>query len=120
MFCVVNVKSVKKRQEIIKAASEVFRELGFERASMSKICTRYIFTKRFLHFLYPSKLMKIRRITISQSGITNLGKFTYKSRIVKSNKILSTYLKIISYLSFLHAQALFAHFFLLHIMNYLK
>jgi AcrR family transcriptional regulator len=139
----MRIKTEAKRQEIIKAASEVFKELGFERASMSKICSRvggskttlynyfsskeelfvevvsisnadefnfvheiiendneindmhgqlYIFGKRFLRFVYSPKLIKLRRLTISQSGITDLGKITYNNRIVRSRTILSKYL----------------------------
>lgn len=139
----MRIKTEAKRQEIIKAASEVFKEFGFERASMSKICAKlggskttlynyfsskeelfvevisisnadefnfvhetiendneindmheqlYIFGKRFLHFVYSPKLIKLRRLTISQSGITDLGKITYNNRIVKSRNILSKYL----------------------------
>lgn len=139
----MRTKTEVKRQAIIKAASEVFREFGFERASMSKICSRvggskttlynyfsskeelfvevisianaekfdfvhetidskneindlhtqlYEFGKRFLSFLYSPKLIKLRRLTISQSGISDLGKITYKNRILKSRNILSKYL----------------------------
>jgi AcrR family transcriptional regulator len=139
----MRIKTEAKRQEIIKAASEVFKEFGFERASMSKICAKlggskttlynyfsskeelfvevvsisnadefnfvheiiendneindihgrlYIFGKRFLSFLYSPKLIKLRRLTINQSGITDLGKITYNNRILKSRNILSKYL----------------------------
>lgn len=137
-------KTEAKKQEIIRAASEIFKEFGFERASMSKICSRfggskttlynyfsskeelffevisianaekfdfihetidtkneindvkeqlYIFGKRLLTFIYSPKLKKLRRLTISQSGITDLGKITYKNRILKSREILSKYLE---------------------------
>jgi len=136
-------KTEEKREEIIKAASEVFREYGFERASMSKISSKlggskttlynYFsskeelffevisianaeksdfmhkvidtkneitnvheqlceFGKRFLNFVYSPKLKKIRRLTISQSEITDLGKITYKNRILKGQEIVSKYL----------------------------
>ncbi len=136
-------KTEKKRKEIIKAATEIFKEYGFERASMSKICSRFggskttlynyfsskeelfveiiaianedetnfvhkpinnnkkienlhsellEFGKRFLKFVYSPKLKKIRRLTINQSEITDLGKITYKNRILKSHEILSNYL----------------------------
>jgi len=136
-------KSEVKKQEIIKAASEIFKEFGFEKASMSKICSRvggskttiynyfsskeelffevisianidkfdyihepintkeevlnlqvelYEFGTRFLNFIYSPKLKKLRRLTISKSGITNLGQLTYNSRILKSREILAAYL----------------------------
>ena len=136
-------KTEAKRQAIIQAASEIFKEFGFERASMSKICSRFggskttlynyfsskeelffevisianadkfdfihetietkdeiddvreqlnEFGKRLLNFIYSPKLKKLRRLTISQSGITELGEITYKNRILKSSEILSKYL----------------------------
>ncbi|RXK14082.1 TetR family transcriptional regulator [Halarcobacter mediterraneus] len=136
-------KTQEKKEEILKAASEIFKEFGFERASMSKISSRlggskatlynyfsskeelffevisienaqesdfvhkvidtkneindlptqlYKFGKRFLNFVYSKKMIEIRRLTISQSGITDLGKITYKNRVLKSQEILSKYL----------------------------
>ncbi|XPV69508.1 MAG: TetR/AcrR family transcriptional regulator [Halarcobacter sp.] len=133
-----------KRQSIIQAATEVFKEYGFERASMSKICARvggskttlynYFsskeelffevisisnagefelvhepidknskvtnvhtqlceFGKRYLAFLYSPKLKELRRLTISQSGITDLGKITYNNRVKKSQVVISNYLE---------------------------
>ncbi|MGB5920515.1 TetR/AcrR family transcriptional regulator, partial [Arcobacter sp.] len=137
-------KTETKRQTIIQAATEVFREFGFERASMSKICARaggskttlynYFsskeelffevisisnadefkfahkpidesneienvheqlceFGKRYLAFLYSPKLKELRRLTISQSGITDLGKIAYNNRILKSQNIISKYIE---------------------------
>lgn len=139
----MRIKTEAKRQEIIQSAAEIFEEFGFERASMSKICSRvggskttlynYFsskeelffevvsisnsddfdfafevlnssknienvhdqlceFGKRFLSFLYSPKLIKLRRLTISQSGITDLGKITYNNRILKSRDLVSKYL----------------------------
>ncbi len=139
----MRTKTEAKRQEIIQAAAKIFEEFGFERASMSKICSKvggskttlynyfsskeelffevvsisnsqeFDFTfevlnsseeienvdaqlrefgKRFLSFLYSPKLIKLRRLTISQSGITDLGKITYNNRILKSRDLVSKYL----------------------------
>jgi AcrR family transcriptional regulator len=136
-------KTETKRQAIIQAATEVFKEFGFERASMSKICARvggskttlynYFsskeelffevvsisnaeefkfvhkpidesneiedineqlseFAKRYLAFLYSPKLKELRRLTISQAGITDLGKIAYNNRVLKSQSIISKYL----------------------------
>jgi|TARA_R110002050_G_scaffold140240_2_gene264943 AcrR family transcriptional regulator len=137
-------KTETKRQTIIQAATEVFREFGFERASMSKICARaggskttlynYFpskeelffevisisneeefqfvyetisesakienayeqlceFGKRQLAFLYSPKLRELRKLTISQSGITDLGRIAYNNRVLKSQNIISTFLE---------------------------
>ncbi|WP_321311485.1 TetR/AcrR family transcriptional regulator [Halarcobacter sp.] len=137
-------KTEEKKEEIIKAAKEVFKEFGFEKASMSKISSKlggskatlynyfsskeelffevisianaqesdfvhqiidtknetldihtqlYKFGKRFLNFVYSQKMVEIRRLTISQSEITNLGRITYKNRVLKSREILSKYLE---------------------------
>ncbi len=137
-------KTEEKKEEIIKAAKEVFKEFGFEKASMSKISSKlggskatlynyfsskeelffevisianaqesdfvhqiidtknetldihtqlYEFGKRFLNFVYSQKMVEIRRLTISQSEITNLGRITYKNRVLKSREILSKYLE---------------------------
>lgn len=53
----------------------------------------YEFGKRFLNFVYSQKMVEIRRLTISQSEITNLGRITYKNRVLKSREILSKYLE---------------------------
>ncbi len=137
-------KTEEKKEEIIKAAKEVFKEFGFEKASMSKISSKlggskatlynyfsskeelffevisianaqesdfvhqiidtknetldihtqlYEFGKRFINFVYSKKMVEIRRLTISQSEITNLGRITYKNRVLKSREILSKYLE---------------------------
>ncbi len=137
-------KTEEKKEEIIKAAKEVFKEFGFEKASMSKISSKlggskatlynyfsskeelffevisianaqesdfvhqiidtknetldihtqlYEFGKRFLNFVYSQKMVEIRRLTISQSEITNLGRITYKNRVLKSREIFSKYLE---------------------------
>lgn len=137
-------KTEKKKEEIIKAAEAIFKEFGFEKASMSKISSKlggskatlynyfsskeelffevitisnaqesdfvhkvidskkeivdihkqlYEFGKRFLNFVYSKKMMEIRRLTISQSEMTDLGKITYKNRVLKSREILSKYLE---------------------------
>lgn len=48
-------KSETKRQAIVDAAAEVFREFGFERASMSEICSRVGGSKATLYNYFPSK-----------------------------------------------------------------
>lgn len=49
------IKTEEKRQAIIKAATEAFQELGFERTSMSEICTRVGGSKATLYNYFPSK-----------------------------------------------------------------
>jgi AcrR family transcriptional regulator len=51
----VKTKTEAKRQAIIKAATEVFREVGFERASMSEIRARIGGSKATLYNYFPSK-----------------------------------------------------------------
>lgn len=48
-------KSESKRQAILDAAAQVFREFGFERSSMSEICSRVGGSKATLYNYFPSK-----------------------------------------------------------------
>ena len=48
-------KTEAKRQEILKAAAEVFREVGYERATMSDIRARIGGSKATLYNYFPSK-----------------------------------------------------------------
>jgi AcrR family transcriptional regulator len=52
---VVKSKTEAKRQEILKAAAEVFREVGYERATMSDIRARIGGSKATLYNYFPSK-----------------------------------------------------------------
>ena len=51
----MKTKTESKRQAILKAAAEVFREMGFERASMSEIRSRIGGSKATLYNYFPSK-----------------------------------------------------------------
>ena len=51
----MRIKTEEKRQAILEVATAVFRELGFERASMSEICTRLGGSKATLYNYFPSK-----------------------------------------------------------------
>ncbi|MBV8307366.1 MAG: TetR/AcrR family transcriptional regulator [Gammaproteobacteria bacterium] len=51
----MKTKTEAKRQEILRAAAEVFREVGFERASMSEIRARVGGSKATLYNYFPSK-----------------------------------------------------------------
>ena len=48
-------KTEAKRQAIVDMAAEVFREMGFERASMSEICRRVGGSKATIYNYFPSK-----------------------------------------------------------------
>jgi len=51
----MKTKTEAKRQAILNAAAEVFREVGFERASMSEIRARIGGSKATLYNYFPSK-----------------------------------------------------------------
>ena len=51
----MKTKTEAKRQAILQAAAEVFREVGFERASMSEIRSRIGGSKATLYNYFPSK-----------------------------------------------------------------
>jgi AcrR family transcriptional regulator len=51
----MKTKTESKRQGILKAAADVFREVGFERASMSEIRARIGGSKATLYNYFPSK-----------------------------------------------------------------
>ena len=51
----MKTKTESKRQDILKAAADVFREVGFERASMSEIRARIGGSKATLYNYFPSK-----------------------------------------------------------------
>jgi AcrR family transcriptional regulator len=51
----MKTKTESKRQAILKAAAEVFREVGFDRASMSDIRERVGGSKATLYNYFPSK-----------------------------------------------------------------
>lgn len=48
-------KTEAKRQAIVDVAAEVFREMGFERASMAEICRRVGGSKATIYNYFPSK-----------------------------------------------------------------
>jgi AcrR family transcriptional regulator len=52
---VARVRTEQKRDEIVRIASEVFEELGFERASMATISERLGGSKATLYGYFPSK-----------------------------------------------------------------
>jgi len=51
----MKVKTEAKRQAILEVAAQVFREAGFERASMSEICTRVGGSKATIYNYFASK-----------------------------------------------------------------
>src|SRR5580700_4792842 len=51
----MKTKTESKRQAILQAAAEVFREVGFDRASMSDIRARVGGSKATLYNYFPSK-----------------------------------------------------------------
>lgn len=51
----MRVRTEARRQAILKAAREVFRDQGFERASMDAICERAGGSKATLYSYFPSK-----------------------------------------------------------------
>jgi len=51
----MKMKTETKRQAILEVAAKTFRELGFERTSMSEICTRVGGSKATLYNYFPSK-----------------------------------------------------------------
>ncbi|RJF95762.1 TetR/AcrR family transcriptional regulator [Noviherbaspirillum saxi] len=51
----MRTKSETRRQAILKAASEIFRETGFERTSMETICKHVGYSKATLYSYFPSK-----------------------------------------------------------------
>ena len=51
----MRTKTEEKRQAIIDVAAATFGELGFERTSMSEICTRLCGSKATLYNYFPSK-----------------------------------------------------------------
>lgn len=67
----MKVKTEAKRQAILKAAAEVFQEMGFERASMSDIRERVGGSKATLYNYFPSK-DKLFFEVMHQSKVTEL------------------------------------------------
>ncbi len=51
----MKTKTESKRQAILKAAADVFRDVGFERASMEEIRARIGGSKATLYNYFPSK-----------------------------------------------------------------
>jgi AcrR family transcriptional regulator len=71
----MKTKTESKRQAILKAAAEVFQEVGFERASMSEIRARIGGSKATLYNYFPSK-EKLFFEVMYQATETKLGAIT--------------------------------------------
>ena len=71
----MKTKTESKRQAILKGATEVFREVGFERASMSDIRARIGGSKATLYNYFPSK-EKLFFEVMYQSTVAELGAIT--------------------------------------------
>jgi AcrR family transcriptional regulator len=67
---VARVRTEQKRDEIVRIASEVFEELGFERASMATISERLGGSKATLYGYFPSKDDLLKAV-ISHQVITH-------------------------------------------------
>jgi AcrR family transcriptional regulator len=138
----MKTKTESKRQAIIKAAAEVFRAVGFDRASMSDIRARvggskatlynYFpsketlffevmhdpkereledivrtlnpaatdlrrelmnFGQKFLAVLYSPETIAIRRLTISESRHSDIGKMSFEHATVPIEKRVAEFLK---------------------------
>jgi AcrR family transcriptional regulator len=136
-------KTEAKRQAILDVAAEAFRELGFERTSMSEICARVggskatiynyfpskevllfevmfqsvetefeavhdatitmkdniaeslqCFGERFLAFLYSPQIQAQRRLAISESGRTELGRLMYERGVLRSQHLIAELLRV--------------------------
>lgn len=62
----MRVKTEERREHILKVASEVFLETGFERASMAEISTRVGGSKATLYSYFPSKAALFVATTLLQ------------------------------------------------------
>jgi AcrR family transcriptional regulator len=138
----MKMKTEAKRQAILAVAADAFRELGFERTSMSEICARvggskatiynYFpskeillfevmfqsveaefeaihnatvtttddiveslqhFGERFLAFLYSPQIQAQRRLAISESGRTELGRLMYERGVLRSQNLIAELLR---------------------------
>ena len=58
----MRVRSEEKRQEIVRIATELFEELGYERTSMSAIATQVGGSKATLYGYFPSKEDLLRAV----------------------------------------------------------
>ncbi|MEY4504567.1 MAG: hypothetical protein RL154_863 [Pseudomonadota bacterium] len=134
-------KTEAKRQAILDVATQAFRELGYERTSMSEIRARvggskatlynyfkskeelffesiflsiedefeavhsaldansenireslYNFGERFLTFLYAPDMFANRKLTITESARTNLGKIAFERGLSRSHGIIENFL----------------------------
>lgn len=134
-------KTETKRQAILEVAAQAFRELGFERTSMSEICTRvggskatiynYFpskdalffatmlmageaefeavhdafdaatpdtaqslrdFGEKLLSFLYSPDIQAQRRLAVSESGRTELGRLIYEQGVLRSLGLMADFL----------------------------
>lgn len=134
-------KTKAKRQAILDVAMQAFRELGYERTSMSEIRARvggskatlynyfsskeelffesiflsiedefeaahsaldpnsenikeslYVFGEKFLAFLYSPDMFANRKLTITESARTNLGKIAFERGISRSHRIIENFL----------------------------
>lgn len=134
-------KTETKRQAILEIAAQAFRELGYERASMSEICTRvggskatlynYFpskdelffetmmmsgevefdavhgaidpetddiaeslrhFGEKWLAFLYSPEIQAQRRLVVSESGRTELGRLMYEKGVLRSQGLIANFL----------------------------
>lgn len=60
----MRVKTEERRRHILKVASDVFLEVGFERASMAEISTRVGGSKATLYSYFPSKEALFLAVTL--------------------------------------------------------
>ena len=56
-----------KREAILEAAARLFREVGFERASMSEICARVGGSKATLYNYFPSKAVLFFEVMLKKT-----------------------------------------------------
>ena len=138
----MRTKSETRKQAILQAAAEVFREFGFERSSIADICERVgcskptlynyftskeelfsevvfeatekeflatfealdlnqedltlsliSFGERLLALLYSPQVQAVRRMMVSEAGRSELGRRCYEMGPMRSNAVISAFLK---------------------------